>query len=134
MNTEITDNNGERIAGWVFYDGDCHLCCALARRVAAPLARRRFRLCPLQSPDAPRRLGLRGVDLFREMRLLLADGTNLGGADAVVELARRIWWVSPVWLLSRVPGVLVLYHLIYRAIAANRYCCQDTCNLNGKGP
>ena len=88
MNTVITDNN-VGVAGWLFYDGECRLCCESARRVERILARRRFELRPLQSADSPERLGLSEGDVLRETRLLLADGRNLGGADAVVEIARH---------------------------------------------
>jgi predicted DCC family thiol-disulfide oxidoreductase YuxK len=128
VNTVFADNN-VWIVGWLFYDGECHLCCESARCVERLLARRRFRLCTLQSPDASQRLGLSGGPLLREMRLLLADGRNLGGADAVVEIARRIWWAWPLWLFSRVPGVQPLLHAVYRAIAANRHCIGGACKI-----
>jgi hypothetical protein len=60
--------------------------------------------------------------VLRETRLLLADGHNLGGADAVVEIARHIWWAWPLWFLSRGPGARPVLHAIYRVIAANRHC------------
>lgn len=128
MHTEITDQN-VGIGGWLFYDGECRLCCASARRVERILARRRVQLCTLQSPDAPQRLGLSDRALLREMRLLLADGRSLGGADAVVEIARRIWWAWPLWLFSRVPGVRPLLRAVYRVIAANRHCIGGVCNM-----
>jgi len=31
------------------------------------------------------------------MRLRLRDGRVFGGAAAVVEIARRIWWAWPLW-------------------------------------
>lgn len=128
MNTENTDTNVET-AGWLFYDGECRLCCESARRVERILTRRRIRLCTLQSPDAPQRLGLSGRALLHEMRLLTADGRNLGGADAIGEIARHIWWAWPLWLISHLPGVTWLMRAVYRAIAANRHCIGGACEL-----
>ncbi len=128
MNAEINDNKAG-IAGWLFYDGECRLCCESARRVERILDRRRFVLRTLQSPDAPRLLGLSGPALLHEMRLLLADGRHLGGADAVVEIARRIWWAWPLWLFSRVPGVRPCWRAVYRVIAANRHCIGGVCKI-----
>ena len=132
MNTEMTDNKDTQPAGWIFFDAECRLCCASVRRLEQVLARRRFQLRTLQLPDAPQRLGLSGRALLREMRLLLADGRNLGGADAVLEIARRIWWTWPLWLVSRVPGVSPLLHAVYRVIAANRYCFGGACDVNSR--
>lgn len=126
MNTEITDNNATP-AGWVFYDGECRICLAWAERLRAALGRRRFNLVPLQSPDASRQLGLVGPALLGEMRLLLADGRNLGGAAAIVEIARRIWWGRPLWAISRFPGVMPVLRAGYRILAANRYCANGVC-------
>ena len=128
MNADITATNDSN-AGCLFYDGECRFCCASARRVERILARRRFQLRTLQSPDAPQRLGLSDQALLGEMRLLLAEGRNLGGADAVVEIARRIWWAWPLWLLSRVPGARPALHALYRVIAANRHCIGGACKL-----
>jgi predicted DCC family thiol-disulfide oxidoreductase YuxK len=127
LHTEITDNNAAQTAGRVFYDGECHLCLAWARRWRGALGRRHFHLLPLQSPDAARRLGMAVPDLPGEMRLLLADGRNLGGADALVEIARRIWWAWPLWAGSRIPGAMPVLRAGYRVLAANRHCANGIC-------
>ena len=131
MDTEITDKNA-RTCGWLFYDGDCLFCCRTVHRFERVLSRRGIRLRTLQSPDAPRPrlLGLTGSTLLHEMHLLLKDGRKFGGADAVAEIARRIWWAWPVWLLSRVSGFNRVGHAIYRAIAANRHCIGGACRID----
>lgn len=102
----------------MFYDGECRLCLNWANRLRATLSRRRFELLPLQARDTT------DSALLGEMRLLLADGRNLGGADAVVEVARRIWWAWPLWALSRLPGMMPLLRSGYRILAANRHCAD----------
>lgn len=91
------------------------------------LVRRRFILVPLQSPEAARRLNLARPALLEEMQLLLGEGRKLGGADAIVEIARRIWWVWPLWFLSRLPGAMPLLRAAYRVLAANRHCANGAC-------
>ena len=61
------------------------------------------------------------------MRLLLTDGRSLGGADAIVEIARRIWWAWPLWVISRFPGVMGILRAGYRILAANRHCANGVC-------
>jgi len=127
VNTEITDNNASRSAGCVFYDGECRLCVGWAERMRGTLGRRSFELLPLQSPDAVQQLGISQRNLLVEMRLRLADGRSLGGADAIVEIARRIWWAWPLWAISRIPFVMPVLRAGYRVLAANRHCVNGVC-------
>lgn len=128
MNTEYADKNVS-VAGWLFYDGECPLCCASARRVEPILARHHFQLRTLQSPEAPLRLGLSGRALLRETRLLLPDGRRLDGADALLEIARHIAWAWPLWFVSHIPGARHLLRAAYRVVAANRHCSSGACRL-----
>lgn len=128
MHTEITNNSCQAV-GWVFYDGECRLCLAWVARLRGILARRRFQIMPLQSPDAARRLNMTGPVLLTEMRLLLPDGRNFGGADAIVEIARHIWWAWPLWAISRFPGFISIMRAAYRVLAANRHCLNGACQV-----
>jgi predicted DCC family thiol-disulfide oxidoreductase YuxK len=113
----------------VFYDAECRLCVAGANRLRDVLARRRIALVPLQSPGASTLLGVPEDQLLVEMRLRLADGTVLGGAAAVAEIARRIWWASPLWAISRLPGAMRPLNAIYRWVARNRTCFNGACHV-----
>src|SRR5688572_1660014 len=90
----------------VFYDADCQFCVNTARRFERVLARRRVALVPLQIAGAAATFGVPDDQLLAEMRLRLDDGTVFGGAAAVAEIARRIWWAWPLWALSRLPGAM----------------------------
>jgi DCC1-like thiol-disulfide oxidoreductase len=83
-------------------------------------------LAPLQDPRVAPLLGLSRDELLREMRFLLSDGTHYGGADAAVAMAREIWWARPLGWLTKFPGVMKLFRLAYRTIAANRSCNATT--------
>ncbi len=93
-----------------------------------------FQFHTLQSTKGVRHLGLRGDAPLGEMRLLLIDGRNLGGAEAVVEIARRIWWAWPLWLFSKVPGSRWFLYRVYRVIAANRHCVGGVCKVHRHYP
>jgi predicted DCC family thiol-disulfide oxidoreductase YuxK len=122
-----TMDNGR--IGVVFYDGGCAICTRGARRFGPMLARRRIALAPLQTPDACVRLGVPEEDRLREMRLRLEDGTVFGGAAAVVEVARRIWWAWPLWALSRVPGAMRPMRAAYNWVASDRGCANRVCRV-----
>jgi predicted DCC family thiol-disulfide oxidoreductase YuxK len=135
VNTEITDNNAETpIAGWVCYDGECSFCRRWLRRVERPLLRHGFKFVPLQTDWVRARLNLTTPELMQEMRLLRAAQPVLGGADAAVVLMRYVWWLWPLWLVSRIPGAMPIFRSTYRFIARNRHCYQNQCQLGKETP
>lgn len=123
MNTEITENN----KGWVLYDGDCPICLAFVRHLTKPLGRRGFKLAPLQTHWVMDRLGLRPYEPPAEMKILTAQGKIYGGADAIIYLARSIWWAWPLFIMTILPGGKSLLRLSYRWLARHRYCVKGGC-------
>ena len=136
MNTETTDNNAKNpTVGWICYDSECAFCLRWLRHVERPLRPRGFDFVPLQAAWVNAKLNVSEVELLKEMRLLLPDNRILGGADAAVFLARHIWWLWPLWLVSHIPGTMPIIRACYRFIARNRYCSTDGCAINkGKTP
>jgi predicted DCC family thiol-disulfide oxidoreductase YuxK len=124
--------DGDRSFARVFYDTDCRFCVNAARRFERVLARRRFELVPLQTPGAAAEFGVRDDQLLAEMRLRRRDGTVFGGAAAIVEIARRIWWAWPLWALSRLPGAMRPTRATYRWIARRRSCADGTCEIDAR--
>lgn len=126
----MTDNIAKQpAAGWVCYDGECALCLRWLRRVKRPLLRHGFNFIPLQTASVKAHLNLADNEPLTEMRLLLPEQQVLGGADAAVVLMRYVWWLWPLWLISRVPGAMPLFRFVYRRIAANRHCATGACAL-----
>ena len=116
-------------AGWVCYDGNCALCLRWLQRVKRPLLRRDFGFVLLQTPWVKARFNLSEVKLLTEMRLLLPNGSVIGGADAAVALARYVWWLWPLWFVSHFPGAMVIIRATYRHIARNRHCASGACEI-----
>jgi predicted DCC family thiol-disulfide oxidoreductase YuxK len=128
----MTDAKGSRAArGWVFFDRDCRVCTALARRFRRTLSARGFGLAALQDPRAQALLNLPPADLLREMRVATTRGEIYGGAAAVVYLARQIWWAWPLYAAAKVPRVMRLLHAGYRWFADHRSCANGMCSLAG---
>jgi predicted DCC family thiol-disulfide oxidoreductase YuxK len=125
VNTEITETN----KGWVFYDGECALCRGWVERTYAIVLRRGYHFVPLQTPFARARLGLEADEPLREMKLLTARGNIFGGADALVQIVRAIWWLWPFYAFAQVPGVQPLLRILYHRLAANRHCLGNQCKL-----
>jgi predicted DCC family thiol-disulfide oxidoreductase YuxK len=125
--SEYTDTKGRHAKGWLFFDADCEFCTRLARWLAPILTRRGFAVAPLQDPRVNALLGLSRHELLRELRFLLSDGTRYGGADAVVAVARQIWWAQPLVWLTHLPGAKNLLRNGYRWIAVHRSCAASAC-------
>ena len=128
MNTKIPDKAAEAAQGWVLYDGECLLCTGAAARFAPMLRRHHLDRAPLQTPWVRQRLGLKPNEPLPEMKLLANDGQVYGGADALLQIARRIWWAWPLFTISFLPGVKNLLRAAYRKIAERRNCINGQCN------
>jgi predicted DCC family thiol-disulfide oxidoreductase YuxK len=122
LTSDFTDTKSRHARGWLFYDADCHFCIKIVRTLAPTLQKRNFAFAPLQDPRVGALLGLSQTELLLEMRLLLSNGQQTGGADAAVALAHEIWWARPLLWLSKLPGMMQLLRRAYRWIASRRKC------------
>ena len=126
----MTDAKGSRVErGWVFFDRDCKICTATARRFRGPLEARGFGLAALQDPRASALLRIPEAQTLEEMRMVTSDGKLYGGADAIIYLARRIWWAWPLYAAARWLGARPLMVRGYRRFAAHRKCLPAGCEV-----
>jgi len=129
----MTDAKGSRTSrGWVFFDRDCSMCTSLARRFRRPLEKRGFGLTGLQDPRVQSLLDLPREELLREMRVATVEGKIYGGAEAIVYLARQIWWAWPLFAAAKLPGVPCILDVCYRWFADHRTCSSGVCSTVGK--
>ena len=111
--------------GWILFDEDCSFCRDLALRFEQPFARRGFHFEPLQHEWIRERLNLTQEQALEEMRVLTADGQVFGGADAVIFLARQLWWAQPLASIARVSFIHALLDRAYRWVAGHRSCATN---------
>jgi predicted DCC family thiol-disulfide oxidoreductase YuxK len=124
----MTDAKGSSARrGWVCFDRDCSTCTRLARRFRPSLEKRGFGLAALQDPRVALFFDLPPGVLLQEMRVATSDGECYGGADAIVYLAKQIWWAWPVYALAKVPGMRSVLRGGYRWLAAHRSCSPNVC-------
>lgn len=93
------------------------------------MLRRGFHFVPLQAAWVRARLGYAENEPLTEMKLLTADGRILGGADAIVQITRSIWWMWPFYALAQIPGIKPVLRWIYIRLARNRHCFGNQCRL-----
>jgi len=129
LSSEITDSKGRRARrGWLFFDGNCAFCTSVARWSGRLLGPRGYGVAPLQDPRVQELLALPRDQLLSEMRVLTQDGRQIGGADALVFLARELWWAWPFYGMAQIPGVLRLLRMGYGWIARHRECTSGICS------
>jgi len=140
VTTEMTDTGDTQpVRGWVLYDAQCQFCTSLVRRTRATVEAGGFQFEPLQSSWVRERLAVREDVLLAEMRVLSVSGGVLGGADALVYLARELgsscgsWWARPLAITSRLPLVVPVLRFAYRWVARHRYCGQGACRVTSAG-
>jgi predicted DCC family thiol-disulfide oxidoreductase YuxK len=128
LSSEITDSKGRRARhGWLFFDSNCAFCTSISRWASRVLGPRGYGVAPLQDPRVQGLLALPPDQLLSEMRVLTSDGRQIGGADALVFLAREVWWAWPLYGLAQLPGVPRLLGMGYRWIAKHRQCASGVC-------
>ncbi|MGH9441156.1 MAG: thiol-disulfide oxidoreductase DCC family protein [Thermoanaerobaculia bacterium] len=115
--------------GTVLYDDECGFCRRWVLFWRATLERRGYSVAPLQGEWAREKLGLAGEELVEDVRLLFPDGRITRGANVYREVMRRIWWLSPVWLLSAAPGLRSVFDRGYRVFASHRHRFSRGCGL-----
>lgn len=127
LDTTITANHAPKKT--VFFDATCRLCAGAAARWRGLLERNGFAVLPLQSEIAGRELHLKRDELPDEMKLVCGRRT-FGGADALIEIARRIWWARPLAMIGSIPPARKLLRGTYQLLAARRHCFSGACRTS----
>lgn len=102
----------------VLYDADCGVCTSTARLLLRLDRRDMLQLVPLQRasiPGAPPQ-----GELLEALHAVDADGRWWVGADAVVEIAKRVPVLRPISAVARLPLAKSLLDDGYRTVARNR--------------
>jgi predicted DCC family thiol-disulfide oxidoreductase YuxK len=116
--------------GWILYDDSCGFCRRWVPFWKSTLRRRGFEIAPLQADWVREKLSLSESELLRDLRLLLADGSQICGADVYRYAMRRIWWAWPSYLFSVCPGLRSISDWGYRTFATNRFRVSSACGLS----
>lgn len=125
--SEMTDRKGQHARGWLFFDAECEFCTAIARRLIGPLKRCGLAMAPLQDPRVGILLGLSQQELLHAIRFVLTDGSHYLGADAMLAVARELWWARPLVWAAKLPGIMSLMRAGYQWIARRRRCPAERC-------
>jgi predicted DCC family thiol-disulfide oxidoreductase YuxK len=103
----------------VLYDRDCGVCSHVARTLVSADTAHRLDLVALQVaqlPDQPSREELMGM-----LHARASDGRWFKGAEASVEIARRVPMLWPLSVYAKLPLAMPVLDLMYRAFADNRH-------------
>jgi predicted DCC family thiol-disulfide oxidoreductase YuxK len=128
LSVEVVAGRGQ-VRGWVLYDDWCGFCQRWIPFWESTLRRRGFAIAALQAHWVSRSLGVGDEALLSDLRLLLADGRQISGADVYRHVMSRIWWAYPLYLLSVAPLSRQAFDWGYRTFAANRYRISGACGL-----
>jgi len=130
VNSEIaklSDVTPDWPRAWVLYDGGCSLCRKYIARFERTLTVRRFDLAPLQSAWVIECLDLPEHELLSRMRVLTRQGREYAGADALIYLARHVWWAWPFYAAAHLPFAKRVLRRAYDFLAQRRHCDHGSC-------
>lgn len=114
-------------AGWILYDDSCGFCRRWVPFWQNTLRKRGFEIAPLQAGWVGEKLQLDNKNLMHDLRLLLANGEQIQGADTYRYAMKRIWWVYPVYLFSIAPLGRNIFNWSYRKFATHRHQISRAC-------
>lgn len=117
-------------AGWILYDNACGICRRWVPFWEKTLQRRGFEIAPLQAAWVREKLRMGERELMQDLRLLLANGELISGADTYRYAMKRIWWAWPFYLFSILPLGRQVFDLGYRKFAGNRLKISAACGLS----
>jgi predicted DCC family thiol-disulfide oxidoreductase YuxK len=118
-------------AGWILYDDSCGFCRRWVPFLENTLRKRGFEIAPLKADWVKQKLQLNENDLLQDLRLLLASGKQVQGADAYRYAMKRIWWTYPAYLFSVTPLGRNIFDWSYRKFAIHRYQISHACKIPG---
>jgi predicted DCC family thiol-disulfide oxidoreductase YuxK len=119
-------------AGWILYDDSCGICRRWVPFWENILRKRGFAIAPLQADWVKEKLPLDDAARLQDLRLLLADGKLISGAETYRYAMKRIWWAYPIYLFSVAPVGKNIFNWSYRKFAAHRHQLSQICQLPGK--
>jgi hypothetical protein len=88
-----------------------------------------FEIATLQADWVRQKLQLNENDLLQDLRLLLANGEQIQGADTYRYAMKRIWWAYPMYLFSIAPLGKNIFDWSYKKFAAHRHQISRACKL-----
>lgn len=93
------------------------------------LGRANVNFVPLQKDWARKLFGLTQENLLEEIKLLTVDRSKLGGADAVLHLAGKVFWSKRIITILKLRWVRTRVYKIYSWVARRKYCLEGGCAL-----
>jgi predicted DCC family thiol-disulfide oxidoreductase YuxK len=130
VSTEVNDAASKPKRGWILFDGECPFCRSWVRRLEPVLSPRGFAFVPLQTPWVREHFRLPDEQLLSEMRVLVRSGETYGGANAIVAVAKYVWWAWPLVAVAYVPGMRLMLRAAYHHVAGRRYCFDGACTVS----
>ena len=119
----------DKPAGWILYDDSCGFCRRWIPFWAKTLRKRGFQIAKLQEGWVREKLQLEEERLVQDLRLLLASGEQIQGADTYRFVMKRIWWAFPVYLFSIAPLGRNVFDWSYRKFATHRHQISRACKF-----
>ena len=119
-------------SGLVIFDGSCGACSAFIGEKRAFFEKYGFTVAPLQEPWVKDISNLSEETLFQAIHLYTPDGEIVQGIDFFLNVASKIWWLTPINLLLRLPILKSLFSFIYHVVAKRRRRISRFCGLQSR--
>lgn len=121
-------------SGYLLYDGECGFCSWWITKLRRHLENIGVATARLQSAWVAETLLLPPERNADDIRLILADGTLLSGANVYVYLMKKTRWTRPLGFLLGLPILRWMTWRVYRIVNRNRFRISRACKLEPHQP
>lgn len=130
MKQDFKDRIGN--SGLIIFDGSCGACSAFIGERFAFFRKRGFEVVPLQEEWVKELTGLSEDALLQAIHLLTPEGKILRGVDCFQYFCTKVWWLTPLARLLRIPFLRPVNEWLYNLIAMHRRKISAVCGLQSR--
>ena len=117
---------------YFYYDNECPLCMRTKISIEHIDVKKKIRFLSVQAHAAEQQAfkNISGEELLLNIYSVDGKGKIYKGFDTYIQVANAIWWLKPLSLLMRIPGIYHLGKSIYGFVARNRNterCTEENC-------
>lgn len=132
MNTDFKDSDRVGELGLIIYDGTCGVCSVFIGERKLLFEKYGFSIAALQEEWVEPLTGLSEATLLNSIHLFTSERKILKGVDFFDYLSAKIWWLTPLYLIFRVPLIKPLFSVFYTFIATRRRKISKVCGLQSR--
>ncbi len=128
----MKDNSRIGKMGLIIYDGSCGACTLFIEERKSFFEHYGFSVAPLQEQWVKDFSGIEDSALLESIHLITPDKKVLREVDFFCYLTSKVWWLSPISFVLKIPFFKKAFAKFYNYIAKRRKNISRACGLQSR--